>query len=226
MQKQQFMKDLQVIYDELQIRQANLNRYYELLDEKKGHDRANKVVDAFLSLIDIPRNKESEMAVLTRIVNLREDALEQVLEKHGCSKEEIVMKKELAYGFASTMHITRHENFITWVEEKKLLTPFYRSLILGVHYVGVKILDEDESGCVGDRCYSVLKKEDTGYKSIAYAQAFPDEVEGVVTALEQLISLLNQHEDEVFDQKSEWIAYFTAIKEAFSHTQTSELIGK
>ena len=265
MQKQQFMKDLQVIYDELQIRQANLNRYYELLDEKKGHDRANKVVDAFLSLIDIPRNKESEMAVLTRIVNLREDALEQVLEKHGCSKEEIVMKKELAYGFASTMHITRHENFITWVEEKKLLTPFYRSLILGVHYVGVKmsvwqshwthhiihsvnlelsnmfngddakvfemlqsesLLDEDESGCVGDRCYSVLKKEDTGYKSIAYAQAFPDEVEGVVTALEQLISLLNQHEDEVFDQKSEWIAYFTAIKEAFSHTQTSELIGK
>jgi len=263
--KQQFMKDLQVIYDELQFRQASLNKYYELLDEKKGHDRANVVVDAFLKLLDIPRDKDSEMAALTRIVNLREDALEQVLEKNGCSKEEIVMKKELAYGFASTMHITRHENFITWVEEKKLLTPFYRSLILGVHYVGVTmsiwqshwtdhiihnvnlelsemfngddakvfemlkseaLLDVDESGYVGDRCYSVLKKEDTGYKSLAYAEAFPDEVAQVTTALEQLISLLNQHEDEVFDQKSEWIAYFTAVKIAFAHRKTNELIGK
>ena len=283
MKKQQFMQDLQIIYDELQFRQASLNKYYELLDEKKGHDRANVVVDAFLKLLDIPRNKDSEMAALTRFVNLREDALEQVLEKNGCTKEEIAMKKELAYGFASTMHITRHEAFISWVEEHQLLTPFYRSLMLGVHFVGVtlsiwqshwthhiihsvnlelsdlfngddakvfemlqseSLLDEDESGCVGDRCYSVLKKiggltsDDLSqsdessvgltpqYKSVAYAEAFPDEVTQVTTALEQLIALLSQHEDEVFDQKSEWIAYFTAIKIAFAHTKTDELIGK
>ncbi|WP_415406648.1 invasion protein CiaB [Sulfurovum sp. CS9] len=265
MNKQNFMEDLQIIYDELQFRQASLNKYYELLDKEKGHDRANKVVGAFLSLIDIPRNKDSEMAALTRFVNLREDALEQVLEKNGCSKEEIAMKKELAYGFTSTMHITRHESFITWVEDNQLLTPFYRSLILGVHFVGVamsvwqshwthhilhsvnlelsemfngddakvfemlqgeSLLDADESGCVGDRCYSVLKKEGDSFKSIAYAEAFPNEVKQVITALEQLIALLSQHEDEVFDQKSEWIAYFTAIKEAFLHTQTNELIGK
>ena len=263
--KKQFMEELQVIYDELQLRQASLNKYYELLDEDKGHDRANEVVDAFLSLLDIPRNKDTEMAALTRFVNLREDALEQVLEKNGCSKDEIAVKKELAYGFVSTMHIARHENFISWVEENKLLTPFYRSLILGVHYVGVamsvwqshwthhiihsvnlelselfngddakvfemlqgeSLLDTDESGCVGDRCYSVLNREDTGYKSIAYAEAFPKEVTQVSTALEQLISLLNQHEDNVFNQKSEWIAYFTALKVAFAHTKTNELIGK
>ncbi len=263
--KKQFMEDLQVIYDELQLRQADLNKYYELLDDDKGHARANEVVEAFLSLLDIPRNQDSEMAAITRVVNLREDALEQVLEKNGCSKDEIAMKKELAYGFVSTMHITRHEKFITWVEENKLLTPFYRSLILGVHYVGIamsvwqshwthhiihsvnlqlsemfngddakvfemlqneSLLDTDESGCVADRCYSVLKKEDTGYKSIAYTDAFPKEVTQVTTALEQLISLLSQHEDDVFDQKAEWIAYFTALKVAFSHTKTNELIGK
>lgn len=265
MQTEQFMKDLQIIYDELQHRQGSLNKYYELLDESKTHERANVVVDAFLKLLDIPRNKDSEMAALTRLVNLREDALEQVLEKGGASKKEIAMKKELAYGFASTMHITRHEAFISWVEEHKLLTPFYRSLILGVHFVGVmlsvwqshwthhiihsvnlelsdmfngddakvfemlqgeSLLDTDESGCVGDRCYSVLKKKDTGYQSLAYAEAFPKEVADVITALEQLISLLNQHEDDVYNQKAEWIAYFTAIKEAFAHTKTDELIGK
>ncbi|MEA1953062.1 MAG: invasion protein CiaB [Campylobacterota bacterium] len=265
MTKEQFTQDLQKIYNQLQLKQESLNRYYELLDEKKGNARAQKVVDAFLSLLDIPNNKDSQMAALTRIVNLREDALEQVLEKNGSSKEEIAMKKELAYGFVSTMHITRHESFITWVEEEKLLTPFYRSLILGVHFVGVRmsvwqshwtyhiihsvnlelselfngddakvfemlqgesLLDTDTSGCVGDRCYSVLQKRDTGYQSIAYAEAFPEEVTQVATALEQLIALLNQHEDEVFGQKEEWLTYFLAIKEALLHTETSELIGK
>lgn len=130
MTKQAFMQDLQTLYDELQHRQATLNGYYELLDESKGHAQASEVVDAFLSLIDIPRDKESEMAVLTRVVSLREDALEQVLQKNGCSKEEIVVKKELAYGFASMMHISRHERLIAWIEEQQLLTPFIVILFL------------------------------------------------------------------------------------------------
>jgi len=271
MTKQEFMQDLQTIYDELQVRQASLNKYYELLDESKTHERANVVVDAFLQLLDIPRNKDSEMAALTRIVNLREDALEQVLEKIGTSKKDIAMKKELAYGFVSTMHITRHESFIGWVEDKKLLTPFYRSLMFGVHFVGIRLsewqsywtdhiihninlelselfngddakvfemlqseslLDRDENGEVADRCYSVLKKMTSdsntkdNYKSLAYAEAFPEQVYGVTVALEQLVALLNQYEDEVFGQKEEWIAYFSAIKEAFAHKETSELISK
>ncbi len=266
MKQQQFMKDLQVIYDELQLRQASLNKYYDLLDDSKVHERSDKVVGAFLSLIDVPRDKDAEMAALTRIVNLREDALEQVLQKQNFSEDEILMKKELAYGFASTMHITRHESFISWVEEHKLLTPFYRSLILGLHFVGIRLsvwqsmwthhiingvnrelsqrfdgddskvftllqeqnlLDRDTHGNVGDRCYSVLMKDEEGaYKSVAYAEAFPKEVKDVSIALEQLMSLLNQHEDEVFGQKEEWLAYFGAIGEAFSHTKTDELIGK
>ena len=48
--KEQFMQDLQVIYDELQVGQAGLNKYYDLLDENKGHERANLMVDAFLKL--------------------------------------------------------------------------------------------------------------------------------------------------------------------------------
>ncbi|HEY9128634.1 MAG TPA: invasion protein CiaB [Sulfurovum sp.] len=261
--KQRFMDDLQAIYDELQRRQAELNGYYTLLDT--GHERADETINAFLTLLDIPRDDDAVMAALTRIVNLREDALEQILEKNGCSAEEIRLKKELAYGFVSTMHIGRHENFIAWVEQKELLTPFYRSLILGVHHVGIalsvwqshwthhiihsvnlelsemfngddakvfemlqseSLLDTDETGEIADRTYSVLKKEDTAYKSIAYAEAFPKEVTEVTTALEQLIALLNRQEDDVFNQKAEWIAYFTALKIAFSHTKTNELIGK
>ena len=256
------MQDLQTIYDELQNRQAQLNSYYQLLD--KGHDRAKEVIDAFLTLLDLEKNDDSVMAALTRIVNLREDALDQVLQKSNFSDEEIIVKKELAYGFVSSMHINRHESFINWVEDNKLLTPFYRALILGVHQVGIAmsvwqsvwtdhiihgvnvelnrmfkgddhkvfdklqkegLLDVDHEGYVGDRCYSVLMKDDENtYKSVSYAQAFPQEVVSVTTALEQLIGLLGYYEDEVFDQKNEWIAYFTAIKTALSETKTDRLI--
>jgi len=257
------MNDLQAIYLELQDRQAELNGFYDLLEGT--HEKAAQAVDAFLSLLEIPKSDDTVMAALTRIVNLREDALEQVLGKLELSDEEIRIKKELAYGFTSMMHITRHESLIGWIEQQKLLTPFYRALIVGVHFVGLRLsewqshwtahiihsvnlelsalfhgddakvfemlqgeslLDKDESGCVGDRCYSVLQKEDTGYKSVAYAEAFPEQVKGVTAALEQLIALLRQHEDEVFHQKPEWLAYFTAIREAFAHTNPDALIGK
>jgi hypothetical protein len=251
------------MYDELQRREASLNAYFDLLDENKTHERAQKVVDAFLTLLDIPFTKESAMAALTRIVNLRDDALVQVMRKEGFDEETIRVKKELAYGFVSTLHMTRHEDFIAWVEEKKLLTPFYRALLLGVHYVGVRLsewqsrwthhiidtintelsglfegdeakifehleacglLDCDEEGNLADRCYSVLVKDEAGnYRSVAYAEAFEKEVEGVLAALEELIALLSRHEDEVFDQKEAWIAYFEALYEAFSnkHIETS-----
>ncbi len=306
MKKEAFLKDLQAIYLELQDRQAELNGYYDLLDESKKHPRADEVVDAFLKLLDLPRDKESEMAALTRIVNLREDALEQVMQKQGLSEERIRVKKELAYGFVSMLHIARHEDLIAWIEKQGLLTPFYRALILGVHYVGLRLsewqskwhdhilnrinptlselfngddaklfealqahelIDRDDEGNIADRCYSVLVRglssddllrsnessagltplknssddllrsnessagltpDETlkGFKAIPYAEAFKEEVAALATALEQLIALLEKHEDEVFGQKREWIAYFTALKEAFTHTKRHELVGK
>lgn len=90
MTQQEFMQDLQVIYDELQTRQAELNAYYELLDESKGHEKAGKIVKLFLTLLNLPKEKEQQMAALTRIVGLREDALEQVMQKMDLMKNRYV----------------------------------------------------------------------------------------------------------------------------------------
>jgi hypothetical protein len=280
MTQPQFLNDLQTIYDALQRRQAELNDYYMLL--KSGHDEAEEVVSGFLNLLGLERSEDTVMAALTRIVNLREDALEQVLQKVGFSDKEIHVKKELAYGFVSMMHIARHERLIGWIEEQKLLTPFYRALIFGVHFVGIRLsewqgrwsahilhsvnlelserfggddarvfamlqgndlLDRDENGAVADRCYSVLMKGlvsdddrsetqvssaplNVDYRSVAYAEAFPEQVAAVIGALDQLIALIGEHDDEVYGQKHEWIAYFTALKIAFGHTEVNELVGK
>ncbi len=265
MTQQEFMKDLQVIYDELQTRQAELNAYYELLDKDKGHDKAEKLMKFFLTMLNVPRDDEGYMAGLTRLISLREDSLEQVMKKNGFDEKKIQKKKEVAYGFVYDFHTQRHESLIQWIEQEQLLTPFYRSLIYGVHYVGQymtmwqsgwthqiintinpelsalfdnddskvhqmleekSLLDRDTNNNVGDRCYSVLQKDEDGYKSVAYAEAFPTQVKDVSTALEQLIGRLKLEVDDVFNQKEEWVAYFSALHEAFVHTVPDELIGK
>ncbi|CAA6826213.1 MAG: Campylobacter invasion antigen B (CiaB) [uncultured Sulfurovum sp.] len=262
MQKQ-FMQDLQKIYDELQSRQASLNDYYQLLTQE--HQVAALIVEDFLVQMELPITAESKMAALTRVVNLREDALEQVLQKEGFSQEKIIEKKELAYVFVKEMHLIRHEYLIAWIESENLLTPFYQKLLEGIHYIGEamstwqsawtakvinginydllkeyngdeqaifkmlkdkKLLDLAPNGEVGDRCYSVLEKDLKGeYRSVAYSEAFPNEVLDVVSAIEDLVEELSVLEDEVFEQKSEWVTYLIAIKRAFAQPQPRKLIG-
>jgi len=133
--KQQFMQDLQRIYDELQTRQQSLNDYYKIL-EGKEHLASERLVNNFLTKMNLPVNSDTSMAALTRLINLREDALDQVLKKENFSEDEIIAKKEEAYLFAKEMHMTRHEFLIAWVKSENLLTPFYIKLIEGVHYIG------------------------------------------------------------------------------------------
>jgi len=261
--KQKFMKDIQKIYNELQDRQKELNNYYKLLEGE--HQEAKEIVESFLNRMQLPINSDTTMAALTRVVNLREDALEQVLQKEGLSEDEIISKKEEAYLFVKDMHLLRHEYLIAWIKCEKLLTPFYRKLIEGVHLIGESmsrwqsawtatiingvnrellaeyngdeeaifsmlqeqnLLDLDPNGVVGDRCYSVLVKDDLGnYRSTSYCDAFPHEVSELVSVIEDCIEALSVEHDEVFNQKEEWIAYFVCMKKAFATSEPKKLIG-
>ncbi len=261
--KKQFIQDLQRIYDELQTRQETLNEYYRLLEGE--HPEAKTLVENFLLKMSLPINSETTLAALTRLINLREDALEQVLQKEGLSEDMIIEKKEQAYLFVKEMHLSRHEYLIAWIKSENLLTPFYCTLIKHVHYIGEsmsdwqstwtdkiingvnrdlliehngdeqsvfqmlqnkKLLDLAPNGEVGDRCYSVLVKDDKGeYRSMAYVDAFPSEVASLVSTIEDCIEDLSLEKDEVFNQKTEWIAYFVAIKKAFAGNEPKKLIG-
>jgi len=256
------MQDLQRIYDELQVRQASLNDYYKLLNGE--HKEAATLVENFLSKMELPITKDTQMAALTRLVNLREDSLDEVLKKENFSEEQIIEKKELAYLFVKEMHLTRHEYFIAWINSENLLTSFYQKLIKGIHYIGESmsnwqsawtatiingvnrellreysgdeeaifkmlqdknLLDLDVNGEIGDRCYSVLQKDENGeYRSVAYSEAFPDEVAELVSTIEDLVEELSMEEDKVFNQKGQWITYLIAIKRAFAQTQPRKLI--
>ena len=89
MKREKFLDDLQRIYDELQRRQEALGEYLRLAKGEE-HPEAEALVERFLKKLGLPRNDESVMAALTRLVNLREDALEQVMQREGFDEERII----------------------------------------------------------------------------------------------------------------------------------------
>jgi len=74
-----FLNDLQKIYNELSSRQAKLNSYFNLVKGKE-HKEAQELVDSFLEHIGLPKSKESIVASLTYLINLREDNLDHFIE--------------------------------------------------------------------------------------------------------------------------------------------------
>ncbi len=260
--QEKFMQDLTLLYDELQRRQSRLNRYYHILNSDEPKE-AKELVEEFLKLLDLPYTKENILALLNRIINLREDSLEQVLKKAGLNEDEVIEKKEIAYSFVSQFYLEKFEEIIAWIEERGLLTPFYITLLQGAHSVGIamsmwqsgwtshiinginrelfelfggdeekiiEMLHEKElfdkyKGSLSDRSYSVLVLEGDEYKRVSYAKAFKDEIVKVEKALSYLIIELMKYEDDVFNQKDEWIEYFIQLKRAFLHTNPDELVG-
>jgi hypothetical protein len=138
MTRTDFMNDLQELYDELSRRQEELGGYLRLA-EGKSHPEAEKTVEEFLDLLKLRKKPETIMAILDRLVNLREDSLEQVMKHEKWDEEKIISAKEKAYFFVGDFYLQRFESLIVYIEEKELLSPFYRSLISGVHAVGLAI---------------------------------------------------------------------------------------
>ncbi|SHO80253.1 Campylobacter invasion antigen B (CiaB) [hydrothermal vent metagenome] len=260
--KKKFMNDLQIIYEELTLRQSILNNYFELLN--KSHYKAEKLVKEFLEILELKYNSENTLASLNRIINLREDSLNEILKKSNFTEDEIIAKQEEAYLFVSRFHIGEFEKFIIWMRDNRLLNDFYWTIIEGIHAIGIsmsgwqsawtshiihgvnkdlyqlfngdeqkifkkledeQLLDLDCNNNIADRCYSVLRKNHNGsYDTVSYADAFKEEVSSIVDTIDILIESLEEYEDEVFNQKIEWRDYFIALKKAFGHTNTNELI--
>ncbi len=74
------------------------------------------------------------------------------------------------------------------------------------------LFDRGHGGEVADRSYSVLVRDEEGYKRVAYAKAFTEEVKALAASIEEAVAALSRYEDEEFGLKEQWIAYLEAIK--------------
>ncbi|AYJ80686.1 CiaB protein [Aliarcobacter cryaerophilus ATCC 43158] len=263
MTKQNFIDDLQKIYNYLDEEKAKTNELLKFL-ENKEFDKLI-IIDDFANSLNLKMSEDLRFALVTRLVNLRDDSLVQVLKKLEKSEKEIVTLQEKAYQFVKQYWHKKHKNLIDFIIQNNLLTPFYREIFIGVYNVGLamsswqsswtehiineinkeliakfdgneekimkyledeKILDLGHGGIVADRCYSALIKEGDSYTSKAYIKAFKKEVTQVVDALEEFVDKLIELEDEIYNQKWDYVRYIQSLIVAFSEDKTDELVNK
>ncbi|MDX4026452.1 invasion protein CiaB [Aliarcobacter skirrowii] len=263
MTKQNFIDDLQKIYDYLDNEKAKTNELLKFLEDKE-FDKLF-IIDDFAKSLDLKISDDLRFALVTRLVNLRDDSLVQVLKKLEKSEEEIIEIQEKAYQFVKKYWHEKHKNLIDFIVQNNLLTPFYREIFIGVYNVGLaisswqsswtahiinkinkelsakfdgneekimkyledeKLLDLGHGGIIADRCYSALVKTENSYKSQAYIKAFKKKTTEVIDALEEFADKLIELEDDIYNQKWEYVAYIQSLIVAFGEDKTDNLVSK
>jgi len=263
MSQNKFLEDVQKLYDFISSQKDEINKLYEYL-ENNDNDKL-EIIQKFATTLGLTLSDDLKLALLTRLVNLRDDSLVQVLKKEDYDENQIIDLQEQAYQFVKEFWLDIQHKRLDFISQENLLTPFYREVFKGVYGVGIamsvwqsswtkliingvnkellkkfdnndekvmnfleenNLFDIGHEGLIADRSYSMLVKEDDTYKSVAYRTAFKKEVSTVIDALEEFVDSLVELEDEVYNQKWEYIQYLQAIITAFSEKRTEMLVSK
>jgi hypothetical protein len=263
MQNENFLNDLQEVYEYLDAQKNNINKLLFYL-ENKQYDKLS-IIDNFASTLNLEMNDDLRFALTTRLVNLRDDSLVQVLKKSQKNDNEIIELQEKAYGFVRDFWQDKHQKTVEYIKHNNLLSPFYAAIFQGVYEVGLKmsswqsdwtahiindvnkslletfegdvektmeylehhnLLDHGHFGHLADRCYSALVKEKDGYHSQAYIKAFKEQTTGVIDALEEFEERLIELEDDIYDEKWNYVLYIQNLIKAFGEEKTHLLVER
>jgi uncharacterized tellurite resistance protein B-like protein len=137
MNKETFLNDLQKIYDFLNEQKTQTNKIIAYLEDEQ-FDKLG-IINDFAKSLKLEMTSDLRFALVTRLVNLRDDSLVQVLKKLGKNEKEIIELQEKAYSFIKDYWQKRHTNLIDLIVQNNLLTPFYREIFIGVYNVGLQM---------------------------------------------------------------------------------------
>ena len=138
MKKEKFLEDLQVVYNEISRRDKELKSFYDLT-KGADHPEAKAVAKEIIDIAGLKESSESIFGAISRLVDLREDWLKQAMENQRFSENRVIEALSRVYIYVDRFYTQRFEELVSWIEEKQLLTPFYRALIYGVHSIGISI---------------------------------------------------------------------------------------
>ncbi|MDR1007131.1 MAG: invasion protein CiaB [Campylobacteraceae bacterium] len=261
MLKEQFLQDLKKVYELIKERTARINSLYSLIDNDK--QKEYKLLKNALKICALRPTKQNKIAILTRIINLREDMIVTALEQSGKNKDEIEKALFALYDETAKFHIKHHKELLKKIEKERLLSPFYRTLINGIHEIGIALtawqpkwtkhiintinpmllsefkddkniiiflknnalFDINSDGTLADRSYSVLIKDNDGYKSVSYAVAFWQDAEKTAKLITKLTTKLEIQNDDIYDAKEAYILYLLTLKNALLTKENSKLIA-
>ncbi|TXE88585.1 invasion protein CiaB [Campylobacter volucris] len=127
------MNDFKQIAQIVKNRKQNINYLYKILQNNQIHP----LIDRALELAELDNEKSNVLAILRRLVDLKEENLIQELEKKGLSEEEISQIKYKVHSLVRAFYEVEHQDLIDEIKTKNLLDEFYLALIQGVHNIGV-----------------------------------------------------------------------------------------
>lgn len=120
---EKFKKDLQEVYAFSAQAKGELNSLFDKL-KKKEYAALTEIDDA-LKKMEMPVNDETRYALIRRVVTLKSDSLGVYLE--GDPKKEEKLSK--AYDLAAKMHTAQFKVIQKHINEGKLLSEFYRTVL-------------------------------------------------------------------------------------------------
>jgi len=131
MNNDKFLNDLDEVYTFLNTQKSNVNKLISYLENNEFEKLT--IIEEFAKYLELPMSEDLRFALVTRLVNLRDDSLVQVLKKNNKNEEEIIELQEDAYCFTRDFWHEKHKNTVDYIQNNKLLTPFYRAVFEGVY---------------------------------------------------------------------------------------------
>lgn len=132
--------DLVKMYELVKQRQVELNSFYDLLEGKKDAKK-EKIIEKMLHVSTLKDNKENRLALITRLVNLRDDNLVQALRQAKKNDKEINKIKHDIYEIVKKYHLNIQEVTIRRIRKQKILSPFYYAIVRNTHKIGIALSD-------------------------------------------------------------------------------------
>jgi hypothetical protein len=133
--KDKFLKDVQIVYDYLSEKKKEVHKLYEYLENNQFEKL--EIIDAMAKKLDLEMSDDLRVALVGRLVSLRDDSFVQVLKKRELSEEKIIELVEVAYKFVAEFWNNYHNETIEYIHNENLLTPFYQEVFKGVYQVGL-----------------------------------------------------------------------------------------
>ncbi len=121
-------------YELVKQRQKKMSEFYLVLENKKP--KKQKIIQKMLKIAQLSDNKENKLAVISRMVNLRDETLVQALRQDKKSDEQIKNIKHDIYDFVKKYHLKIQKDMIYKIQKEKLLSEFYLALLKGVYEIG------------------------------------------------------------------------------------------
>ncbi len=262
MTQEKFLQDLAELHGIFEQKQSYLSGLQKWIKEA---GKEQEVLEGLLDVLWLEKTEETRYIAYARLKNKHFEPLDIYLEKLWTNQEDCDDAFETSYKETRKIHEALQEEILREIENKWLLTKFYRTILEETHRLwklysdlflvwnrkllfGVNrelearfennqeaiiaflqaewLFDRGHRWEQADRSYSILENVWDGYISRSYSEICKTEVTVLKQAYDDFIAKLDTLEDEIYEQKMQYIEYYRAIRQALAETDVNRLVER